>query len=165
MALASGLLLSLAAFALIAQGASAQQTVLRVGGAVPQLLTLSEADFGSMRHQSLAVDDGDQNGVYGGGALTDLLVRAGLRSGDGLESSDLAKFVIVSGAGGDRVTFSLAELDAGFTDRIVLVADTKDGKVLAADAAPYQLVVPGDKRRGRWVRRVMAIDVFDPGRQ
>ncbi len=159
------LMLSLVTFAALPVNVAAQPAVLRVGGAVSQRLALSQADFGNMRHQAITVEDSDQNGVYGGVALMDLVVRAGLPSGDDLENKDLTKCVIVTGADGDQVTFSLAELDAGFTDRVVLIADTKDGKPLAGDAAPYQIVVPGEKRRSRWVRRVIAIDVFDPGRR
>jgi Oxidoreductase molybdopterin binding domain len=116
-----------------------------------------------MRHQQVSVEADDQNGVFAGVALVDLLSRAGVPSGDDLENKDLTKIVLVTGADGHRVAFALAEVDRGFTDRVILVADSKDGKPLPADAAPYQLVVPGEKRPGRWVRRIIAIDVVDPG--
>jgi DMSO/TMAO reductase YedYZ molybdopterin-dependent catalytic subunit len=148
-----------------APGFGAQQTTLQIGGAVSRPLTLSAADFGSMRHQEVFADAHDQKGVFAGVALIDLLTRAGVPSGDDLEDMDLTKFVLVTGANGYQVSFALAELDSGFTDRVVLVADSKDGKPLPVDAAPYQLVVPGEKRTARWVRQVIAIDVFDPGRR
>jgi hypothetical protein len=155
------LLLILATFA---TGLRAQQTsLLRVGGAVARPLALSASDFGAMRHQQVSVEADDQNGVFAGVALVDLLSRAGVPSGNDLENKDLTKIVLVTGADGHRVAFALAEIDGGFTDRVILVADSKDGKPLPADAAPYQLVVPGEKRPGRWVRRIIAIDVVDPG--
>jgi hypothetical protein len=156
-------LLIVAAFA---TGPGAQQTsLLRIGGAVARPLALSASDFGSMRHQQVSVEADDENGVFGGVALIDLLSRAGVPSGNDLEDTDLTKIVLITGADGHRAAFALAELDSGFTDRVILVADSKDGKPLTKEAAPYQLVVPGEKRPGRWVRHIIAIDVFDPGRQ
>jgi hypothetical protein len=140
------------------------QQIIRVGGDVPQRLTVSQAEFGSMRHQAVTNESEPQKGVFGGVALIDLLKRAGVPAGDELDDEHLTRCAIVTGADGTQVTFSIAELDGGFTDRVVLVADTKDGKPLAADAGPYQLIVPGEKRQSRWIKRVIAVDVFDPGR-
>ena len=60
-----------------------------------------------------------------------------------------------------RVVFSLAELATAFTDRVVLIADSRDGAALSAHEGPFRLVVPGEKREARWVRQVTAIDVED----
>jgi hypothetical protein len=118
-----------------------------------------------MRHQQVVVEQPDQNGVFGGVALLDLLARAGVPSGDDLEDTDFTKIVLVTGADDHRAASALAELDSGFTDRVVLVADSKDGKPLPEGLGPYQLVVPAEKRPGRWVRQIIAIDVFDPRRR
>jgi hypothetical protein len=56
-------------------------------------------------------------------------------------------------------TYSLAELDPGFTDRVVILADRRDGKPLAENAAPFQIVVPGEKKHGRWIRQVVSLTV------
>ena len=71
----------------------------------------------------------------------------------------MALFVIAEAGDGYRAVFSLAELDADFAAESVLVADTADGKELGADQGPLRLVVPGDKRQGRWVRMLRAIVV------
>ena len=110
-----------------------------------------------MRHQAISAEAQDQKGAFGGVALIDLLARAGVPSGDDLEDKDLTKIVLVTGADGYQVSFALAELDSAFTDRVVLVADSKDGKPLPANAAPYQIVVPGEKRPARWVRQVISM--------
>ena len=51
------------------------------------------------------------------------------------------------------------EFDAQFTDRVAILADRKDGAPLAGNAAPFQLVITGEKRPARWVRQVTSIDL------
>jgi hypothetical protein len=72
----------------------------------------------------------------------------------------LTRYVVVTGADGYRVVFALAELDAAFTGRAVILADSRDGGALPPNAAPFQLIVPGEKRPARWVRQVVAIEVL-----
>ncbi len=55
--------------------------------------------------------------------------------------------------------FNPAEFDPAFTDRVSLLADTKDGQALSGSAAPFQLVLDGEKRPARWVRQVVSIEV------
>jgi hypothetical protein len=55
--------------------------------------------------------------------------------------------------------FSLAELDPELTDRIFLLADTKDGQPLPLREGPLRIIVPGEKRPARWVRQVKALTV------
>ena len=73
--------------------------------------------------------------------------------------AELAKSVIVTGADGYQVAFGLAEFDPGFTDRVAILADRKDGAPLAGNAAPFQL---SEKRPARWVRQVVSIEVRAP---
>lgn len=61
------------------------------------------------------------------------------------------------GADGYRVVYSLAEFDSGFKNATILVADKKNGKELAADEGPLRIVVPGEKRQGRWTRQLVAL--------
>jgi hypothetical protein len=51
---------------------------------------------------------------------------------------------------GYEIVFSLAELDPGFTDRVVLLADRMDGRPLPAALGPFRLIVPGEKKHARW---------------
>jgi hypothetical protein len=60
---------------------------------------------------------------------------------------------------GYRVVFSLAELDPGFLDAEVLVADTIDGAPLGPKQGPFKLVAPHEKRPARWVRMLRSITV------
>ena len=41
----------------------------------------------------------------------------------------------------------------------MILADTRDGKPLPADAGPFQVIVEGDKRMGRAVRQVTRLVV------
>jgi hypothetical protein len=43
----------------------------------------------------------------------------------------------------------------------VWVALDEDGKPLSGDAAPVQIVCPGDVKHGRWVRGVASVTVVD----
>ena len=52
-------------------------------------------------------------------------------------------------------------LGAGFGSTDVLVAFERDGEPLGAEIGPFRLVVPTDKRGGRWVRQVVSIKLLD----
>jgi DMSO/TMAO reductase YedYZ molybdopterin-dependent catalytic subunit len=41
------------------------------------------------------------------------------------------------------------------------VAFERDGQPLGAEIGPFRLVVPTDKRGGRWVRQVVSIKLLD----
>jgi hypothetical protein len=45
------------------------------------------------------------------------------------------------------------------TDKQVLLADTKDGKLLYAPEGPFRIIVPDEKEPTRWVKQVWAIYV------
>ncbi len=98
--------------------------------------------------------------IWEGVALADVLRTAGAPLGERLRGRVLSAYVRVTAVDGYRVVFSLAELDAAFGNNVVLLADRRDGKPLAGDG-PYRLVVPGDKRAGRWLRNVAAIELVE----
>ena len=80
-------------------------------------------------------------------------------AGPQLRGAALASSVIVTGADGYRVSFGLAEFDPDFTDRVAILADKRDGEALPANAAPFQLILSGEKRPARWVRQVISIEL------
>lgn len=71
----------------------------------------------------------------------------------------MTTYVLVEAADDYRVIFSLAELDSGFLDSDVLLADTMDGAPLAPDQGPFKLVAPHEKRPARWAKMVKSITV------
>lgn len=99
--------------------------------------------------------------TYSGVDLGAVLARAGAPSGKTVGGPALAAYVLVRASDGYRAVFALPELDPGFTDRVVLLADQRDGAPLPAQLGPYRIVVAGEKRAARWVRNVTEID-FEP---
>lgn len=113
---------------------------------------------GLPRHEVVTQDRGLRT-TFEGVALRDVLTQAGVRLGDALRGAALAQVIIASAPDGYRVAYAIAELDAAFTDQIVLVADRRNGKPLLPDTGPLQVVVPNDRRPARWIRQVNRIEV------
>jgi DMSO/TMAO reductase YedYZ molybdopterin-dependent catalytic subunit len=118
---------------------------------------VTDADLARLTRHDTTVSAHEVSGRYSGVALTDLLALVDAPLGDSLRGRSLATFVTVEATDGYRVLFSIAELDARFTDRVVIVADAKDGRPLPSAEGPYRLIVPGEKRPARWARQVVRI--------
>lgn len=135
-------------------------TALSVGGEVERPLKLSVADLAKLPRQTIrAKDHGGKESAYEGVALIEILRLAGVPFGDGLRGKNLALHLIIEGADGYRAVFALPELDPAFTDRVVLLADRKDGNSLSASEGPLRIVVPDEKRQARWVRQVTSLTI------
>ncbi len=76
---------------------------------------------------------------------------AGVKLGEQLRGKELALFLVVGATDGYRAVFALPELDHAFTDRIILLADRRDGKPLFEKEGPLPIVVPDEKREVRQV--------------
>jgi len=142
-------------------GVAAQQKAasLRVDGLVDKPGTFDAKSFAGLKRLTLKVDDHGQPAVYEGVALTDVLALAGAPVGDRMRGAQLSLVVVAKAADDYVATYALAELDSGFTDRVVILADRHDGKPLAENAAPFQIIVPGEKKHGRWIRQVVSLTV------
>lgn len=113
---------------------------------------------GVARREVSAKGHDEKMSTYSGWNLGDLLRAAGAKLGkDELKGKDLGAYVVIEAADGYRATFSVAELSADFTDKAVIVADLRDGKPFDDKTGPFQVIVPDDKKHGRWVRQVTAI--------
>jgi hypothetical protein len=55
---------------------------------------------------------------------------------------------------------TVTELDPRITDKIVLLADKRNGLPMGADLGPFRVVVPDEKHQVRWVRNVTEIAVL-----
>ena len=71
----------------------------------------------------------------------------------------MTSYVVAEAEDGYRVVF---ELDSGFVDSQVLVADTVDGAPIGPKLGPFRLVAPHEKRPARWVRMLKSITVVSP---
>ena len=135
----------------------AQNPTLRISGR--RSIVLSAADLSSMPRGSITTTDRGEAVTFEGVPVRELLSRVDVPVGEALRGPELAQAVVVTGADGYRVAFGIAEFDSAFTDRIALLADRRNGAALRDNAAPFQLVLTGEKRPARWVRQVVAIDV------
>ncbi len=134
---------------------------LTVGGSVPKPFTLSLDDLQKLPHVTIQVMDTHNNKqeTYEGVPLADLLKQAGAPQGEQIRGALMTTYVIAEGSDGYRALFSLAELDSGFEDSGVIVADRMDGAPIAGDGGPLRLVVPHDKRPARWVRMLESVTI------
>lgn len=140
--------------------ASGPSTVT-ITGAVTTPLTLSVVELEKMPQTTLNVVNPHSHKaeVYKGVSLDALLVKAGVPHGEAIRGKWMATCVVASAADGYRVVFSLPELDPGFLDSDVLVADQMNGAPIGADEGPLKLVAPRDKRPARWIRMLKSITV------
>ena len=157
------LFLSLSSVAAFAQTSPAPAQ-LKIGGAVTTPLTLTAADLKAMPRTSIrAVNSHEKKTeTYEGVLLEELLRRAGAPHGEQLRGARMTSYVIAEAEDGYRVIFALAELDSGFLDSEVLVADTMDGAPIGPKLGPFRLVAPHEKRPARWVRMLKTITVVTP---
>jgi DMSO/TMAO reductase YedYZ molybdopterin-dependent catalytic subunit len=134
--------------------------LLQVIGEVSHPLALSAADLAKFKHQSVRAKrhDGVES-QFEGVPLVDILAKAGVPVGSDLRGPAMALYLIVEASDGYRASFALAELDLAFTDRVILLADSRDGQPLSARDGPLQIVVPGEKKHARWVRQVIKLKV------
>src|SRR5579862_4427798 len=134
---------------------------LRVVGEVPNHLELSVTDIAAFpRHTIRVTDDKGAQVEYGGVPVAEILKKAGAPLGKKLKGPNLAVGVVASASDGYRVLFSLTEFDPAFSDRVILLADQRDGKPLDTREGPLRFIVPGDKRHARWIRGLTTIEVL-----
>jgi DMSO/TMAO reductase YedYZ molybdopterin-dependent catalytic subunit len=134
---------------------------LHVSGEVPNHLDLSLIDIAAFQRQTIRVtDDKGTQAEYGGVPVAEILKKAGAPLDKELKGPNMAAGLLASAPDGYRVLFSLAEFDPAFSDRVILLADRRDGKPLDSREGPLRLIVPGDKRHARWIRGVTALEVL-----
>jgi DMSO/TMAO reductase YedYZ molybdopterin-dependent catalytic subunit len=135
--------------------------ILIIGGEVERPRKLAAADLTALPRKSVEVKlhDGSM-AKFEGVALIDVLELAGVKFGESIRAARLATYLLVEAADGYRVVFALPELDPAFSDKQVILADRRDGKVMTAPEGPLRLVVPDEKRQARWVRQVTALNVM-----
>ncbi len=133
---------------------------LKLEGEVARPLVLSAAELQQLPRQSVLAraHDGKES-QYEGVPLFEILKKAGIPTGNDLRGKAMALYLVVEASDGYRAVFALPEIDPAFTDRVILLADRRDGQPLTARDGPFQLVVPGEKRHSRWVRMVATLRI------
>jgi hypothetical protein len=138
----------------------AAAVILRGNDGKPVRLT--QADLQKLPRTELeTVDHRGNKAKFSGVALRVLLDKLNVPRGEALRGEWMRAFVVVDAADDYRAIFAIAELDPGFTDRTIILADTRDGQPLKKFQGPFQIVVPGEKRQARWVRMVKEIRIVD----
>ena len=161
-ALVLGTLVLLCCGALSASGqiTTSDHATVRVTGKVERPLVVSEADLQTFPRKQLTVtDEKGAQATYDGVPVVELLQRAGAPLGKRLKGLSMRLFVIVEASDGYQAVFALPEFDPAFTDRVIILADRKNGKAMQSPEGPFRLIVEGEKRHARWVREVTALDV------
>ncbi len=149
--------------ALAGSAVAGDQPALAVVGPSGQSRSVAAADLEHMSPRDVTVTDphAKQTARYRGVPLVQLLASVGAPVGDALRGKGLALRVRAEASDGYAAAFSLAELDDGFGKTDAIVAFQRDGQPLGTDLGPFRLVVPSDKRAGRWVRNLIKLSVLD----
>ncbi len=162
------LLLLLFAFSATAQQNAVKQTdspskldvLLRVEfEGKPYELKTAELAKLPRREIKTKTQHGEAEAVFSGVDVREILKLAGVKFGDEGKKANLTSYLLVEAADGYQVVFSMIELEPDFTDKIVLLADKRDGKPLSKEEGNVRLIVPDEKKQARSVRQVVVLRV------
>jgi DMSO/TMAO reductase YedYZ molybdopterin-dependent catalytic subunit len=155
------IILLVAGFGMNASAQKPADVLLIVGGEVANPLKLTRADLDKLARQTVRAKDHDGKEYnYEGVAVVDILLKAGLKFGSALRGKALATYLLVEAVDGYQAVYALPEFDPPTPGRTILLADRRDGVALPANAAPLQIIVPGDKEHARWIRGVKSLTIL-----
>jgi DMSO/TMAO reductase YedYZ molybdopterin-dependent catalytic subunit len=140
-------------------GAQETQPSVQVTGTVKQPVTLTADDLAKMPRASVRTVSNGIETVYEGVWLHEVLQKAGAPQGSALRGKALAGYVLAEAQDGYQVVFSLAELDPGFIDNQVLLADTANGKPLSGAPGRFRIVASKEKPGARSIRMLTRLEV------
>jgi hypothetical protein len=121
---------------------------------------LTPADFAKLKTTEVDAEDQTGRHRFRGVSVHDLLRLVDAPPGERLRRPTMCLVVRVKGADGMVCAFALAEFEAGFTDRTIILASHEDGAPLSPDIGPWRVIVPKDTRVARWVRQVVSMEVI-----
>jgi len=134
--------------------------VVKISGVLTKPYTLTLADLAKMPRVKVSRKDSDStNYEYSGVLLSTVLAKGGATLGKDLRRQNLTKYVIIEAIDGYQVIFSLAELDADFTDEKIILADTVDNEPLLSTEGLFRIIVENDKRAARCIKQVTSIKI------
>lgn len=131
--------------------------VVELVGLAGQHRTVGAADLAKMPQISATVSSHNVQGTYRGASLGDLLRLVERPEGEALRGKAVASAISVEASDGYRVAFALAEVDTGFTNKVIFLADAKNGAPLDTSEGPFRVIVPDEKRPARWAKKVVRI--------
>jgi len=164
----------LAAVLLLAPGPARAQVApsggyaptVELGGQVAYPATLDSAALGRLPATELMMADGhgasSDSARYRGILVWDLIRQAGPLTDSTRKGDLLRHFVLVTASDGYQVTLAVGEILPDYGAQPVLLAWLRNGEPLDSAHGMAQLLVPGDRRRGRSVHNVARIDFEAP---
>ena len=148
-------------FCLVVSAAIPQSPpTLAVHGIGGSSATLSLAGLSKLPQHTVKTTDHATPVEFEGVLLQDVLAKVDLPLGEKFHPTVASYYVTIEAKAGYRAVFAWAEVDSSFMDKSIYLVTERDGKPLAGKDGPFQLVVPGEKRGGRWVRQAAAINVL-----
>ena len=130
-----------------------------IKGDVPGPKTLTAASLHQLPRTSATVEINGTKFQYEGVAFVDLMKSAGLLFDNASKPTNLVSYVIVEATDKYKVIFAAPEFDPSLTSKVVILADTKDGKPLGSAEGPFRVIVPDEKRQMRWVKFASSMTV------
>ncbi|HEV8158758.1 MAG TPA: molybdopterin-dependent oxidoreductase [Pyrinomonadaceae bacterium] len=150
------------------QTVSPQNTIvtLRVETEDGKGVDIKAIDFAKLPRRQIQTRDHHygKDVTFSGVDLREVLKLAGVQFGIDAKGANLTAFLTVEAADDYRVVFAMSELDADLTDKIILLADLRDGKSLSKEEGTFRLVVPDEKKQTRWVCQVIALKIKKAGK-
>lgn len=139
--------------------ASTQQgtALVELIGLSGQRRALGAADIAKLPHVDATVSSHNVQGRYRGVLLGELLRLVDRPAGEALRGKALATAVSVEASDGYRVAFAIAEVDSAFSNKVIFLADTKNGAPIDSTEGPFRIIVPDEKRPARWAKWVVRI--------
>jgi len=144
---------------LTAEGA---EVAIKLRGRDGQAVNLTAEDLQRLPRAEVEAKDRDDTMVkFSGVLIRELLKKVDVPQGKELRGPWMRCVVAVDAADGYRAVYALAEFEATFKERKIILADRRNGAPLAEPHGPLMVVVPDEKRHSRWARMVTAIRVID----
>lgn len=134
--------------------------IVPVSGDVAKPYIITPSSFAAMKQLTVKgkAHDGKEH-EFSGVLLSDIVNAASALPDNKLSGKSLAKYVLIKAADGYRAVIALPEINSEFNDKNIILADKEDGKPLLEKTGPYQIIIPGEKKWGRWVRQVNGIEI------
>jgi len=140
--------------------AAAPALTVSFGDPVQEVKLTKEA-LAKLPRKSIKITEGNgKDAEYEGIPLDEVLKLAKVPMGNELRGRSVAPMVVIADANdGARAVYALAEVEPSFSDKLILLADKRDGQSLNADEGPFRMIIPSDKRHARWLRQVKGLTV------
>jgi hypothetical protein len=129
--------------------------ILTVANRSDTPVVFSAAEIEKLPHVELRTS---KDRVYTGVPVYEFLRRTGV-IWEGHCSPLLTCYVLVEGADGYRVLFSIPEIDPEQCHKMVILADCCNGKPLGAAEGSFETIEEDAKQKGRWVRHAAKISL------